>query len=235
MAVERHSIVDDIVDRILERILSGELRADNALPPEADIAAEANASRLTAREAIKVLQAGNIVQVRRGIGTFVNPSEQWTSIDAILRAAANGVDSDEIPLRLLEARRIVEIGAAELAAIRHSDAQLGSMRESLEQMIELRGPADVAAFTTADIAFHDAMLAASGNPFVPALLNSFAPLLYSTRRDTSEVPEIREHAIEHHRLILAAIESRDADAARRAMADHLGQTFDDYERYLARS
>lgn len=235
MAVERHSIVDDIVDRILERILSGELRADNALPPEADIAAEANASRLTAREAIKVLQAGNIVQVRRGIGTFVNPSEQWTSVDAILRAAANGVDSDEIPLRLLEARRIVEIGAAELAAIRHSDAQLASMRESLEQMIELRGPADVAAFTTADIAFHDAMLAASGNPFVPALLNSFAPLLYSTRRDSSEVPEIREHAIEHHRLILAAIESRDADAARRAMADHLGQTFDDYERYLARS
>jgi GntR family transcriptional repressor for pyruvate dehydrogenase complex len=235
MAVERHSIVDDIVDRILERILSGELRADDALPPEADIAAEANASRLTAREAIKVLQAGNIVQVRRGIGTFVNPPEQWTSLDAILRAAANGVDSDEIPLRLLEARRIVEIGAAELAATRHTAAQLASMRESFEQMIELRGPADVAAFTTADIAFHDAMLAASGNPFVPALLNSFAPLLYSTRRETSEVPEIREHAIEHHRLILAAIESRDADAARRAMTDHLGQTFDDYERYLARS
>ena len=235
MAVERHSIVDDIVDRILERILSGELRADDALPPEADIAAEANASRLTAREAIKVLQAGNIVQVRRGIGTFVNPPEQWTSLDAILRAAANGVDSDEIPLRLLEARRIVEIGAAELAATRHTAAQLASMRESFEQMIELRGPADVAAFTTADIAFHDAMLAASGNPFVPALLNSFAPLLYSTRRETSEVPEIREHAIEHHRSIMAAIESRDADAARRAMTDHLGQTFDDYERYLAHS
>jgi GntR family transcriptional regulator, transcriptional repressor for pyruvate dehydrogenase complex len=233
MAVDRHTIVDDIVDGLLEQILSGEMKTDTALPPEAEIAAAAHASRLTAREAIKVLQAHNIVQVRRGIGTFVNPPAQWTSLDAILRGVARGIDAGEIPLRLLEARRIVETGAAELAATRHSAAHLASMQESIDLMVERRDSTEVAAFTEADIAFHDAVLSASGNPFIPALLNSLAPLLYSTRRETSEIPQIREHAIEHHRRILAAIESGDAELSRLAMTEHLAQTFDDYEHYVA--
>ena len=232
MASDRHSIVDDIADSLLERIVSGALKSDDALPPELEIANEVGASRLSVREAVKVLQAHNIVQVRRGIGTFVNPPEQWTSLDAIIRGVAHGVGAREIPLRLLEARRIVETGAAELAATRHQSSDIVAMRDSLQLMEERRDVADVAEFTAADIAFHDAVLMASGNPFVPALLNSFAALLYSTRRETSEIPQIRQHAIEHHHRILDAIDSGDAELSRRAMTEHLVQTFDDYEHYL---
>jgi len=233
MALDRHSIVDDIADGLLEQILSGALKAGAALPPETEIAADVGASRLTVREAIKVLQAHNIVQVRRGIGTFVNVPEQWTSLDAIIRGVAHGIGAGEIPLRLLEARRIVETGAAELAASRHQAVHITAMQNSIHLMEARRDLADVAGFTEADIAFHDAVLTASGNPFIPALLNSLMPLLYSTRRETSQIPQIRRHAIEHHRRILEAIESGDADRARRAMTEHLAQTFDDYEHYLA--
>jgi GntR family transcriptional repressor for pyruvate dehydrogenase complex len=233
MTIDRHSIVDEIADRLLDRILSGAIKGGSALPPETEIAAEMNASRLTVREAIKVLQAHNIVQVRRGIGTFANLPEQWTSLDAIIRGVARGIGAEEIPLRLLEARQMVETGAAELAATRHRAAHITAMQESIDLMVARRDLEDVAAFTTADIAFHDAVLTASGNPFIPALLNSLAPLLYSTRRETSEIPQIRDHAIEHHRRILAAIESGDAELSRRTMTEHLAQTFDDYEHYLA--
>jgi GntR family transcriptional repressor for pyruvate dehydrogenase complex len=232
MVSDRHSIVDEIADGLLEQILSGALKAGDALPPEPEIAAKVGASRLTVREAVKVLQAHNIVQVRRGIGTFVNMPEQWTSLDAIIRGLAYGVGARDIPLRLLEARRIVETGAAELAAIRRRAGDITALRESLNLMETLRDVADVADFTAADIAFHDAVLMASGNPFVPALLNSLAPLLYATRRETSEIPQIRQHAIEHHRRILNAIESGDPEQSRRVMTEHLVQTFDDYEHYL---
>jgi GntR family transcriptional repressor for pyruvate dehydrogenase complex len=232
MALDRHSIVDSIADSLLEQILSGALKAGTALPPETEIAADVGASRLTVREAIKVLQAHNIVQVRRGIGTFVNVPEQWTSLDAIIRGVAHGIGAREIPLRLLEARLIVETGAAELAATRHQAAHITAMRDSIHLMETRRDLTDVAGFTEADIAFHDAVLTASGNPFVPALLNSLAPLLYSTRRETSEIPQIRQHAIEHHQRILAAIESGNAEQSRRTMTEHLAQTFDDYEHYL---
>jgi DNA-binding FadR family transcriptional regulator len=183
MAIDRHSIVDEIADRLLDRILSGAIKGGSALPPETEIAAEMNASRLTVREAIKVLQAHNIVQVRRGIGTFANLPEQWTSLDAIIRGVARGIGAEEIPLRLLEARQMVETGAAELAATRHQAAHITAMQESIDLMVARRDLEDVAAFTAADIAFHDAVLTASGNPFIPALLNSLAPLLYSTRRE----------------------------------------------------
>lgn len=229
----RPTRVDEVVDRLLERILSGEIGADDALPPEADIAVASDVSRLTAREAIKVLQAQNIVHVKRGVGTFVNPPGRWTGLDSIVRATARGIGSGELALRLLEARRIVETGAAELAALRHSDGDLRSMQERISSMELARDAMDVFAFAEADIAFHDDVLAASGNPFIPALLGSLTNVLYTTRSETSSFPDIQLHAIEQHRLVLAAIASGSAAEARSAMEVHISQTYQDYERYLS--
>ena len=87
MGETRRTLVDVVVDQVLEYILSGQIKADDALPPEADIAKESGVSRLTAREAMKALKAQNVVYVKRGLGTFVNPPERWTGLDAIMRAA----------------------------------------------------------------------------------------------------------------------------------------------------
>src|SRR6478609_3710826 len=71
MAEARRTLVDVVVDKVLEHIISGDIKADDALPPEADIAKESGVSRLTAREAMKVLKAQNVVYVKRGLGPFV--------------------------------------------------------------------------------------------------------------------------------------------------------------------
>lgn len=233
MADARRTLVDVVVDKVLEYILSGQIKADDALPPEADIAKESGVSRLTAREAMKVLKAQDVVYVKRGLGTFVNPPERWTGLDAIMRAASRGVASDQVALRLLEVRRMVETGAAELAASRHSPADLAAMTESVELMEAAHHSGDVDALTLADISFHDTVLRASGNPFVPALLGQLSTLLYAMRRETSAFPDVQRHAIHHHKLVLAAIAAGEPAAARSAMDAHITQTFEDYERYLA--
>ncbi|MBT1004146.1 FCD domain-containing protein [Paenarthrobacter sp. DKR-5] len=235
MAEARRTLVDVVVDKVLEHILSGEIKADDALPPEADIAKDSSVSRLTAREAMKVLKAQNIVYVKRGLGTFVNPPERWTGLEAIMRAASRGVASDQVALRLLEVRRMVETGAAELAASRHQPADLAAMEQSITAMESAHHSADVEALTAADIAFHDTVLQASGNPFVPALLGQLTTLLYAMRRETSAFPEVQRHAIHHHKLVLAAIASGEPGAARSAMDAHIQQTFEDYEHYLLAS
>jgi DNA-binding FadR family transcriptional regulator len=86
----------------------------------------------------------------------------------------------------------------------------------------------------ADIAFHDAVLKASGNPFVRALFAQLGQLLYMTRRETSAVPEIQQHAIEYHQKVMDSILSGDAELSRRTMDDHMEQTYRDYERYVHR-
>lgn len=231
--MSRRTLADSVVADILERILSGDIEPHASLPAEAEIARAADVSRLTVREALKTLQAQNIVTVRRGLGTFVNPVDEWTGLEAILRAAARGTGMGEVALRLLEVRSMVETGAAALAARHATPEHLAAMGASISELEKAHKARDLDAVTLADLAFHNTVFKASANPFLPALLGQLGQLLYTTRRETSAFPEVQRHALEHHRLVLAAIATGDPEKARKAMEAHINQTYDDYERFIS--
>lgn len=231
--MSRHTLADTVFVDLLERILSGELEPHAPLPSEPELAKAADVSRLTVREALKTLQAQNIVTVRRGLGTFVNSPDEWTGLEAILRAAARGTGIGEVALRLLEVRRMMETGAAELAARHARPEHLAAMGESISELEKAHEAGDLDAVTLADLAFHNAVFRASANPFLPALLGQLGHLLYTTRRETSAFPEVQRHALEHHRLVLAAIATGDPEKARKAMEEHINQTYNDYERFIS--
>lgn len=233
--MSRKPLAQSVFEDLLEQIIQGDYRPHQALPPEGDLATAAGVSRLTVREALKKLQAQNVVQVRRGLGTFVNPTAQWTDLEAILRAAAAAADTPDIALRLLEIRRMVETGAAELAALHASDGDLDRMQDAIGDLESAHAAEDLDAVTQADLAFHDAVFRASGNPFVPVVLGPLGQLLYSMRRETSSFREVQLHAIEHHRLVLDAIRTADPLRARQAMEAHINQTYGDYERFIHRT
>lgn len=228
----RKSLTQSVFEDILEQIINGDYAPLQALPPEGDLATAAGVSRLTVREALQKLQAQNVVQVKRGLGTYVNPTAQWTDLEAILRAAAVRANSPDVALRLLEIRRMVETGAAELAALHASDDDLDHMQRAVFELEQAHAAQDLDAVTAADLAFHDAVFRASANPFVPVILGPLGQLLYSMRRETSSFPEVQVHAIEHHTLILEAIRARDAVRARQAMEAHIDQTSGDYEYFI---
>lgn len=228
----RKTLVDDVVDGLLDDILEGKLGPDEALPSELEIAEQYDVSRLTVREALKVLRAQNILYVKAGRGTFVNPPETWTGLGAIFRAASRGSSPDQVAVGLIEVRRMVETGAAGLAAKRHSPGDAERMRQCIHDMKLYHAEGDLDRFVAADIGFHDAVLRASGNPFVRALLAQLGQLLYTARRETSAVPEIQLHAIDYHQRVLDSILTGDAELSRRVMDEHMDQTFEDYERYV---
>ncbi|MBT2552307.1 FadR/GntR family transcriptional regulator [Arthrobacter sp. ISL-5] len=228
----RRTLVDDLVDGLLDDILDGRLKPHDSLPPEADIAKAYEVSRLTVREALKVLRAQNILYVKAGRGTFVNPTDNWTGLDAIIKAASHGNAADQVSRGLIEVRRMVETGAAALAAKRHSPEHAEEMRKCIADMKRHHESGDLDGFVLADIAFHDTVLKASGNPFVRALLAQLGQSLYLARRETSAIKEIQRHAIAFHQRVLDSILTGDSELARRAMDEHMDQTFEDYERYV---
>jgi GntR family transcriptional regulator, transcriptional repressor for pyruvate dehydrogenase complex len=228
----RRTLVDHLVDGLLDDILDGRLKPHDALPPESDIAKIYDVSRLTVREALKALRAQNILYVKAGRGTFVNPAENWTGLDAIIKAASHGNADDQVSRGLIEVRRMVETGASALAAKRHSPEHIESMRQAIAAMKRFHESGDLDGFVAADIEFHDAVLKASGNPFVRALLAQLGQSLYRARRETSAVPEIQAHAIVFHQRVLDSILTGDPELARRVMDEHMDQTFEDYERYI---
>ena len=129
-------------------------------------------------------------------------------------------------------RRMVETGAAALAAKRHTTEHAEQMRECIADMKRFHESGDLDGFVAADIGFHDAVLKAAGNPFVRALFAQLGQLLYMKRRETSAVEQIQLHAIEYHQKVMDSILSGDAELARRTMDDHMEQTYRDYERYV---
>lgn len=226
----RNTRVDDVTSYILDAIADGRFAPGEKLPGEEKLAGFADASRLTLREAVKVLAAQGVLRSVQGRGTFVNPVERWISLDAIMHVRADGA-KDAI-LQLVEVRGFLEIGAAERFAQSATDEEIELLATHLETMRRSHALEDVTAVMEADLAFHHVIIEGSRNPFIAAAMAPLAKVLADSRRTTSAIPQMRAHAIEEHAKILNAVIARDGAAARTAMRSHMRQTRRDTETYI---
>lgn len=228
----RKSLVGEVADGMLDRIVAGEFPSGSPVPGELELSARYEVSRMTVREAVKTLTAQNILRVERGRGTFVNPVNRWSSLHAVLRATSEGTDGGEAAVQLIELRRMLEAGACALAAERISEEDLAALDVFIAQMREAHRAADLERFVEADLAFHDVVLHASENAFVAVLFEPLSRVLAERRSETSAVPAIQEHAIAMHVAVSEALHRRDPEAARAAMDAHMQQTLDDLRTYI---
>ena len=190
---------------LLESIVDGQFPIESVLPSEGELALKYGMSRLTVREAVRILRAQNIVTIRRGRGTFVNQPQAWMSLDAVVRVERRRSPTARVSGRLIEARRMVEVGAAQLAATNRSKEDLDSLAASIEEMRLANGLNRVDLFVEADIAFHDVIMHATANMFIPFMFEPFGNVLVNARTETSSIPEIRVNAIAAHEVILEAL------------------------------
>ena len=228
----RKSLVGEVADDLLDRIVAGEFPPGALVPGELELSAQHEVSRMTVREAMKTLEAQRILSVQRGRGTFVNPVDRWNSLEALLRAAQAQVGNDAAAIQLIELRRMLETGASALAAPRMTEACLASLRGHVAAMRDARQRGSLEDFVAADLAFHDTILEASGNVFLTAVFQPLHRVLEARRTETSKVPAIQEHAITMHEAVLDALETRDPHSARDAMDAHMSQTLDDLVTYV---
>ena len=227
--MERRTLVDTVAEDLLEQIIAGRMAPGDALPTEAEIAARSQVSRLTVREALTMLRAMNVISIQRGRGTFINPPGSWTSVEAVVRAAAHSMSDSAASRQLLEVRRLVESGAAALAALRRTAPDLELLRGELESMAAADAAGDADAFVEADRLFHTVVLKASGNILFPAVFVPMGRVLADARREAFGAPAVRTRTLAMHRRVLAAVESGDAQGAREAMEDHVDQVQDDLD------
>ncbi|MEV8150618.1 FadR/GntR family transcriptional regulator [Arthrobacter sp. NPDC080031] len=228
----RKSLVGVVADELLDRIVAGEFPPGTVVPGELELSAKHEVSRMTVREAMKTLEAQRILSVERGRGTFVNPLNRWASLEAVLRAVSEGKNDAAASVQLIELRRMFETGACELAASRVSPEEIDQLQVYVSAMQKAHDSNDVRAFVEADLGFHDVILHASGNVFVAVLFEPLHRVLETRRTQTSQIPDIQQHAIGHHRAILKALEAGDAPRAREAMDAHMQQTLDDLRTYV---
>ena len=218
--------VDEAVERLVARIVAGEFD-ERPLPREQDLAQEVQVSRLTLREAVKVLKTKGVLRVEQGRGTFANPVSRWDSVDLVARAAGATGDGRRTAEQLVEVRRFIETAATGLFAAAHSPDDLAGLRRCVERMRRADTDSDVAEFVEADLEFHQIILDGCGNPFVGVLFRPIDDLLRAARWETSSKPRVRTRAIAKHEQILAALSSGTREQAEAAMLAHIEQTRED--------
>jgi DNA-binding FadR family transcriptional regulator len=212
---------------LLAEIASGALMPGGAALRETDIAGRFGVSRGVARECVRGLEERGLVSVKPGRGATVNPPERWAVLDPeVVSALLDGERGIQILGEYLECRRILEIEAVALAAERADDADLAALADALARMTAAaeRAAANPAArerYHEADLAFHGALIAATHNSALAAMLSPLWRALGALRGPAARPRRPLERSVAAHRRILTAVAVRDADAARTAMRDHL--------------
>ena len=207
---------EQVVRHVAVLIERGKLRPGDRLPPERELAQELGVSRPTVRAGLHALAAMGVTESRQGAGTFITGGPPRLGAGPLsFLAALHGFTRDEI----FEARKVLEVGAAGLAAERALTDRLAPMAEEVTGMFAALS--EPQTFLIHDVRFHRAVAAASGNPVLLALVEMVSSLVYEMRRDTVERAHDLKESAEMHRRIYQAIRDRDGDRARAEMARHL--------------
>ena len=219
-------------------IVAGRRRAGEALPREVELAERFGISRGVAREGLRALEERGLVTVKHGSTTTVNARDAWDLFDVdVLTAALASPDAVELLGEYLETRRIIEEEAAGLAAERATREQIGALEDRFEAMLaalKLRVAREQEqAYHAADVAFHAALVEATGNAPLASLVRRIDDALLAARYPLARPSYRRSRAIPEHEAILAAVRARDGAAARAAMHAHL-ETVEGYLREHAR-
>lgn len=202
-------------------IIRGSFPQGQLLPSEAELMARYGISRTMLREIIKTLSAKGLVQARTRIGTIVQDRGRWNMFDSDVLAWHLQVGVNESFLRdLAEIRIALEPDAAALAATRRSEGDLAAMWQAHRRMAEPSISAE--NFAEADLAFHMAILTASGNAImrsVGAIVQTALITAFNLSSPAGNSERLSESVSSHGR-ILTAIEAGDAKGAH-AMMEHV--------------
>lgn len=207
-----------VVGHVRRLIEAGQLRPGDRLPPERDLALAIGVSRPTLRSGLRTLQAMGAIEARQGAGTFVAAGPPRLGGGPLrFLAALYGFTRDE----MFEARQVLEVGSARLAAQRATAEQRAVLADEVTSMFAALD--DPQQFLVHDVQFHRAVAAASGNPVLATLIDTLSELVYETRRLTVERAQDLKESAAMHRRIYRAIHERKADVAASEMAQHLDQ------------
>ncbi|QUX24950.1 MULTISPECIES: FadR/GntR family transcriptional regulator [Nocardiopsis] len=223
---DRTPVTQRAVERIKKMIASGEVGPGQRLPTERDLAARLDISRSSMREAIRSLTTLGVLEARHGAGVYVTALRPADLLETFSVLAE--VSRGDTLLEVLQVRRMIEPAATALAAARATDDDLRRIGTLLDRIDG--APATEAETVTADLDFHQAIVASTGNATLAAVSQGLSSRTFNARvwaghREAGFTDELRED----HRRIHEALLARDPDAARAAATVHVMRV----ERWLA--
>lgn len=213
---QKDALSERIVDKLLTMIREKQLRPGDRLPPERELAGQMGVSRPSLREALRALSIMRVIEHHQGSGTFITSLEPGSLVEHLDFIIAL---NDKSFLDLFQARKILEVGLANLAAHQISSSELRRLDE-----IESRAEDcldDPEKFLQCDLELHRVITDAARNQLLALFMKSINDLNVASRRRTGESAKLRRITQKDHCAIIAALKDRDPAASANAMRKHL--------------
>lgn len=208
-----------IADQLTDMIANHRFLPGDKLPNEIELADELQVSRTTLREALRILITRGLVEVRRGVGTFVTQSKRIHADYDVLKIQNTNVTAKE----LYEMRLMFEPQAAYYACLRASDEELETIFRfgELDETMILRSDPQ---WDESEQQFHNSIASATHNQFITALLPIFNRAIHQGVILANESPEVSQMTLHDHRVLMDYLRDRNPEGAKTAMYLHIINT-----------
>jgi GntR family transcriptional repressor for pyruvate dehydrogenase complex len=212
----------EIVDQIKRAIREEQLSPGDRLPPERSLAEQFGASRVTVRDALRILEASGLIEIRVGArgGAFVTaPASEIVGEGLANMIMLASLSAEEVT----EARFMLELGMMPMVVERATEEDIAALEEICDRADEKLRNKTYGVELSAE--FHTRLAGCTHNSAIEMIVNSFhGPLLMSLLRAKAVAPEMGGRGTEEHRELVEAIRERDPKRAHRIMSQHLART-----------
>ena len=205
-SLKRESVSSSIANIIIDYLLAKKLKPGDQIPTEQEFMAHLGVGRNSVREAIKMLSFLGVVEIRKGVGSFISSSIPSSAINPLILALAfeQGLSMDLVELRVL-----IDTGVGNLVIDKVDDegiALLEAANERIEKILE-----DATEISPPlhelDFAFHETLFKLADNPLVEKI-GMAVYKLFNFAMEKSMVSDPKQ-AYLNHKLIIKAIKERD--------------------------
>jgi GntR family transcriptional regulator, transcriptional repressor for pyruvate dehydrogenase complex len=209
-----------VAQDILTQIAESKIENNQTFATEAELLERFDVSRPTLREGISILETQGVLERRPGPGGGL--VIRRPSLDLLAHGLSIYLRFNDVPfVAVLKAREVIEPALAAEAATRGTDKDFQEMAESIERM--QAQDEDQAAFIAENRVFHSIVARASGNQVLETFWGMLSLLAHGEHHGLRYTFGNRQHVIAAHQRILKACKKRDAQAAAKAMAEHVGE------------
>ncbi len=212
--IKKINVGEQVYQQMKNQILMGEWAPGEKIPSEHQLMELLNVSRGTVRQAVQKLAGENLIETRRGEGSFVRVNRLADYFRPAFLLSLDTRDMEEI----YAFRSMFESSTAEAAARKATEEQIQQLARNYQRMQEETG--NYEQYVNTDLEFHKLICACTQNTLALQIYNSYENLLIPSILHTTEAIGV-QNGLKYHRLILDAIQSRDPEKARAAMQEHM--------------
>lgn len=228
-SINRKKLADSVIEEIKGMIERDELAPGDKLPNQNEFAAQLGVSRTVLREALQTLTQLRVIDQRPKYGTVIRAKTPFLYSEHLIPPL---MSDDKATIELIQARRFIEVGVAEMASKNASKTQVKEMGILVDEMVLMREAGDDPGYTEKNIAFHFLIAKASHNRFMLHLLATIRGFMEQwTQESISVLPGLIDRSLKSHRDIYESIRDGDSRRAAKSMRNHISDFQRSLERY----